>query len=181
MRLLHRLSDLVAALERGLLMLLIGAVAGLVLLNVAARAVGYTLAFADELAIYAMAMAGFVGASLMLRMRSNASVLILHEVLPAGAVRGLRVAVSAVSVGFGVLLLWLCWRWFDPLALAAAGFDVATFEGATFNFIYTEVSPVLGLPMVWVFLVMPFFGLTLTIHALANLAEDCRLLAVEGT
>jgi hypothetical protein len=35
----------------------------------------------------------------------------------------------------------------------------------------------MGLPHFWFFLVMPWFALTLTVHALTNLAEDLGLIA----
>ena len=180
-RLLPGLSGLVMRLERVILMLLIAGVALFVLMNVGFRAFRVTLAWADELAILSMTLAGFVGASLMLRLRIDPAVLLLHQVVRPGVVRGLRVLVSLLAAGFGVTLGWLCWRWFDPLGLWSAGFDVDTFEMATFNFIYTETTPVMRLSFWWFFLVMPWFALTLTVHALANLAEDLGLVAPRHT
>ena len=82
------------------------------------------------------------------------------------------VAVALLALAFGLALLWMCWRWFNLPALVAAGFDVRTFEGRTFNFIYTEVTPVMQLPSVIFFSVVPWFGLTFSVHALANLFEE---------
>ena len=175
-RLLRHLSDALVRAERVVLMALIVGIAGFVLMNVSFRLFRITLAWADELAILCMTLAAFVGASLMLRARSDPAVLLLHEVAGPGLLRGLRVAVSALAVCFGMLLIWMCWRWFDPPGLAAAGFDIAEFEMATFNFIYTEVTPVLGARTYWFYLVMPWFALTLTVHALTNLAEDLGLI-----
>ncbi|MBK5927792.1 TRAP transporter small permease [Rhodobaculum claviforme] len=177
---LPALSRGLVRIERVALMALIAAVAGLVLVNVGLRATGRTLAWADEAAILCMTLAGFVGASLMLRMRTAPAVALLHQLVPEGVARGLRALVSVVVVAFGGVLAWLCWRWLDPLALVAAGFDIAVFEAATFNFVYTETTPVMRLPKVWVFLVMPWFALSLTVHALANLAEDLGLAAPDG-
>lgn len=176
-RLLHALSAGVMRIERVLLMLLIAGVAVFVLMNVGFRLFRVTLAWADELAILSMTLAGFVGASLMLRMRIDPAVLLVHQIVRPAVVRALRVGVSLLAAGFGVVLAWLCWRWFDPAALVAAGFDVAEFEMATFNFIYTETTPVMRLPRVWFFLIMPWFAFTLTVHALANLLEDLGLAA----
>lgn len=169
------LSAAFAAIERPLLMALIAGIAVFVLMNVLLRMIGITVAWADEMAIYAMTLSGFVGASLMLRARIDPAVLLLHEVLPAGAARFLRVAVSGVAATFGAGLLYLSWRWFDPLALIAAGFNVGAFEGATFNFVYTDSTPIMGLPTWWFYVVMPWFGLTVLVHALANFAEDLGL------
>jgi TRAP-type C4-dicarboxylate transport system permease small subunit len=174
-RALSRLSAAIAAVERVALMVLIASVAGFVLMNVGARAVGVTVAWADEIAIYSMILSGFVGASLMLRARTDPAVLLLHEVLPGRAVKMLRTVISAVALGFGIMLIHLCWRWFDPARLAAAGFDVPAFEGATFNFIYTDTTPIMGLPFFWFYLVMPVFALAITVHAATNMLEDLGL------
>jgi TRAP-type C4-dicarboxylate transport system permease small subunit len=174
--LLRRVSDALVRVERLALMALVLGIAGFVLTNVTFRAFRVTLAWADELAILSMTLAAFVGASLMLRARSDPAVLLLHEVVGPGARRVLRVMVSVLAAGFGVLLFWMCWRWFDLPGLAAAGFDTREFEAATFNFIYSEVTPVMRLSAHWFYLIMPWFAVTLTVHALTNLAEDLGLI-----
>jgi TRAP-type C4-dicarboxylate transport system permease small subunit len=171
----QRLSAAVARIERTALMLLVAGIAIFVLMNVILRAIGITIAWADEMAVYAMILSGFVGASLMLRARIDPAVLLLHEVTPEGGLRVLRIVISAVCVGFGLVLLYTTWLWFDPAGLARAGFDVGAFEMSTFNFVYTDVTPIMGLPTWWFYLVMPWFGLTVTIHAAANLVEDLGL------
>jgi len=176
-QLLRRLSDALVCVERLALMALVLAIAGFVLMNVSFRYFRVTLAWADELAILSMTLAAFVGASLMLRARSDPAVLLLHEVAGPRLLRALRITVSALAGVFGALLIWMCWRWFNLPELAAAGFDVGEFEMATFNFIYSEVTPVLGTRSFWFYLVMPWFALTLTVHALTNLAEDLGLIA----
>ena len=173
--LLHRLSSALAFVERGLLRLLVLVIASFVLLNVGLRVFGITIAWADELAVYAMILSGFVGASLMLRARIDPAVRLAHEIVPGGVSRALRIVVSAGSAAFGVVLFWLCLRWFDPAGLIAAGFDVSEFEMQSFNFIYTDRTPVMAVPSYWFYLVMPWFALTLSVHALANLAEDFGL------
>ncbi|MCC5970596.1 MAG: TRAP transporter small permease subunit [Pararhodobacter sp.] len=175
-RMLRRISDALTRIERLLLMVLIAGVAIFVLMNVSFRLFNITLAWADELAILSMTLAGFVGASLMLRARTDPAVLILHELAKKPVVRVLRMIISALAACFGFVLLWLCWRWFNLPGLMAAGFDVGEFEMATFNFIYTEMTPVLGLRFVWFFLIMPWFALTLSVHALTNLVEDLGLI-----
>ena len=160
------------ALERGLLIGLVAAIAVLVLANVVLRSIGITIAWADELAVYSMILSGFVGASLMLRGRVDPAVMLLHEFTPARGIRLLRTIVSVVCLVFGIVLLYTTWRWFDPVGLIRAGFEIGTFEMSTFNFVYTDVTPVMGVPTFWFYLVMPFFGLTIAIHAAANLVED---------
>jgi TRAP-type C4-dicarboxylate transport system permease small subunit len=174
-RLLRRFSDALVRVERLLLMLLVATVVSLVLLNVGFRLFRITLAWADELAVLAMAWSGFVGASLMLRARMDPAVRLLHEVVGRAAERALRIAVLTLAAGFGLLLIWMTWRWFDPIGMYAAGFDIATFQGATFNFMYSNRTPVLVWPFFWFYLIVPWFALTLTVHALTNLAEEAGL------
>ncbi|HHX89274.1 MAG TPA: TRAP transporter small permease subunit, partial [Paracoccus sp.] len=152
-RLLRRLSDALAKVERLALMFLVALIAVFVLVNITFRMVNVTLAWADELAILSMTLAGFIGASLMLRARTDPAVLILHEMSGKRVVRLLRITVSTLATGFGLVLFWLCWRWFNLPGLIEAGFDISVFEMATFNFLYTEQTPVLGLPYFWFFLV----------------------------
>ncbi|EDM72344.1 ABC transporte, permease protein, putative [Roseobacter sp. AzwK-3b] len=175
-RLLRALSDGIVRIERILLMLLVFAVVSLVLLNVGFRLFEITLAWADELAVLAMAWSGFVGASLMLRARIDPAVRLLHEAVGPLGVRALRVSVSVLASVFGIILIWLNWIWFNPPGLIAAGFDISTFEATTFNFIYSGKTPVLVWPVFWFYLVMPWFALTLSVHALTNLAEDLGLI-----
>jgi TRAP-type C4-dicarboxylate transport system permease small subunit len=163
-------------IERLLLQLLIGSIAVFVLMNVLLRMIGITIAWADELAVYTMVMSGFVGASLMLRARIDPAVLLIQEILPQHLHYVLRAVVSFVSACFGLVLCYLCWLWFNPVALISAGFDVARFEGATFNFIYTDVTPVMGVPAVLFYLILPFFAVAITVHALTNLCEDLGFL-----
>lgn len=172
---LQSLSSALALVERGLLRLLVGVIAGCVLLNVGLRAFRITVAWADELALHAMILSGFVGASLMLRARVDPAMLLAHQLVSDRVGRALRLAVSALSAAFGMVLFWLCLRWFDPLGLARAGFDVAAFEAERFNFIYTDTTPVMAVPSYWFYLVMPWVALTLSVHGLANMAEDAGL------
>lgn len=175
-RLIDRLSLALIAIDKLIMMTLIAAIAALVLTNVFTRMVGVTIAWIDELAVLCMIMAGFVGASLMLRFRMDPAVTLLHDALGTKATRVLKVIVAVLALGFGIALLWMCWRWFNLPGLIAAGFDVRTFEGQTFNFIYTEVTPVMQLPSVIFFAIVPWFALTLSVHALANLLEEVGLL-----
>lgn len=175
-RVLRALSDGLIRIDRLLLMVLIMAIAFFVLINVGFRMFRITLAWADELAKLSMILAAFPGASLMLRARIDPAVKILHEVLTGPGVRALRIAISLIASGFGLILIWLCWRWFDPVGLAAAGWDIDNFQFSTFNFMYTDVTPVLQWRFVWFYLIMPWFAFTISVHALTNLAEDMGLI-----
>ncbi|TVR11533.1 MAG: TRAP transporter small permease [Salinarimonadaceae bacterium] len=173
---LRSLSDLVASIDRKALIALVAALLGLVLANVGTRLAGYTIAWADELAVYCMVWAGFVGAALMLRARTAPAVSALIRFTPPRAGAALRAGASLAAALFGALVIWTCWRWFDPVGIVSAGFDVTRFEAATFNFIYTQTTPVMGLPSVIFYAVLPWFGFGALVHATTNLLEDCGLL-----
>lgn len=173
---LSRLSTGLSAVERLLLRVLIAVLALSVLMNVLLRMIGITLAWADEVGIYSMVLSGFVGASLMLRARIDPAVLLLHEFLPAKSVRLLRMTVSALSALFGVILIYLCLRWFNPMQMISVGFDINAFQAATFNFIYTDRTAITGTPTYLLYLIIPYFAVAITIHALTNLCEDLGLI-----
>lgn len=173
---LRKLSAGLNMIERLLLQLLVGSIAIFVLMNVLLRMIGITIAWADEMAVYTMVMSGFVGASLMLRARIDPAVKLLQEVLPHRMHHILRSIVSSVSACFGLVLCYLCWLWFNPGALMAAGFDVTRFEAATFNFVYTDVTPIMGIPAFFFYLILPFFAIAITVHAMTNLCEDLGFL-----
>lgn len=170
--LFSKLSAGLSAIERLFLKLLIAALALTVLMNVLLRMFGITIAWADEVGIYAMILSGFVGASLMLRARIDPAVLLLHEFVSEKSRRFLHGLVSFVTAVFGLLLLYLCIRWFDPVEIARAGFDVGTFQANTFNFIYTDQTSVMAAPSFVFYFIIPFFSFAITIHAITNLFED---------
>jgi TRAP-type C4-dicarboxylate transport system permease small subunit len=85
--------------------------------------------------------------------------------------------ISTVSViGFGVLLGWMSWLWLDPVGIISTGFDAREFAGRSFNFIYTERTQTLNWPTWILYLIIPLFAVSITIHGLANLVEDIGLL-----
>lgn len=176
-RLLGALSDGVARLERAALFVLAAAIVGLILTNVVTRSMARAIYWVDELAIYAMIWMVFVGASLALRQRRHVRVSALILALPAGAARGVELVVDALLLALGLFLVWAAWIWYDPLTLARHGFDAGTFAGQTFNFIYDEPTSTLGLRKFWIWLVMPLFAATSSLHAAANLAERLAGLA----
>ena len=68
-------------------------------------------------------------------------------------------------------MVWICLRWFMPLELARAGWDTKVFQAATFNFIYAEPTNTLGIPKVWVWVIVPVFTAGAFVHSLANLVS----------
>jgi TRAP-type C4-dicarboxylate transport system permease small subunit len=170
--LMRRLSLSVAALERGALVICMALVLGLVLLNVITRSLNYSLFWVDEAAVFAMVWGCFIGASLLVHQRMDFAVTLLTDPLPSRLRHLARVIVDALVLGFGVLMLVLCWWWFDLPTLIASGWNLQTFFEVNFNGIYMDRPTTVSLPKWPFFLVMPWFSLTTSIHAVANLVED---------
>ncbi len=171
---LSRLSDRLARLEEIAAAALAAAVTLLILVNVAFRAAGSPLYWISELAIYAMIWMTFLIAGAVLKRRQGIAVTLVADALPGFGHRLLMALVDLVVLIFAVLLLWLCWRWYQPLALARLGFDFRAFQSETFNFIYAENTSTLGIRKFWVWLIVPWFALSLTFHGLVNLGGALR-------
>ncbi|QJQ95975.1 MULTISPECIES: TRAP transporter small permease [Halomonadaceae] len=168
---LARLSDTLARGEEIAAALLAAAVTLLILINIAFRAAGSPLYWISELSIYAMIWMTFLIAGAVLKRRQGIAVTLVIDLLPGTPRRLLMLFVDLMVLIFALALLWLCWRWYQPLALARAGFDFQAFQGQTFNFIYSENTSTLGIRKFWVWLIMPLFALSLTLHSLVNVGQ----------
>lgn len=148
---------------------------GLILLNVVTRYSGVALYWVDESAVYSVVFLTFIGASAMTRLRLDFAVTILTERFSPRGVRIAKVAATSFVLLFGLTLLWLCVLWLDPVGMARAGFDARALAANTFNFIYTERTQTLNWPVWALYLIMPVFALSMTVHSAANLLEDLGL------
>jgi TRAP-type C4-dicarboxylate transport system permease small subunit len=166
---LYRLSAAWARVELWCAALLAVCVTLLVLLNVVTRTTGNALFWVDELAIYAMAWMTFLGASAALHHRSSVSITLLPDIVSPGLQAVIRKIVDILIFAFALSMLWFCWRWYMPLELAKAGFDVTAFQGQTFNFIYAEPTSTLGVPKYLFWSVMWLFALGATLHSTMHL------------
>ena len=174
MRWVSRVSNGVLSLEKRLITALVAVLAILIVLNIVTRAAGAALFWVDELAVYAMIWMAFAGASVMVRTRTGVAVTLVTDLVPPALRRIVHRTVDAVLLVLTLALLVLCWQWYDPVALLAAGLDLDAFAASTFKFIYTEPTSTIGIPKFWVWLAVPFMALAMTIHALANLLEGPR-------
>lgn len=165
-------SETILAVERVAIVALMGGLTALILINVVTRYTGFPIYWIDESAVYTTVWLTFVGASAMSRLRLDFAVNLLTEKLGPDAARVVKVIATLVTVSFGLALILMCWLWMDPVGIASAGFDAQEFSGATFNFLYTERTQTLNWPSWLVYLVMPIFAVTLTIHGIANVLED---------
>lgn len=144
----------------------------LILVNVFTRYSGAPIYWIDESAVYSVVWLTFVGASAMTRMRLDFAVTMLADALPARHRRAMKIAAGACVVALGAALIVFCWLWFDPAGIVAAGFDAREYAAESFNFIYTERTQTLDWPSWILYLAIPLFAVSATIHATANLLED---------
>ncbi|UTW14166.1 TRAP transporter small permease subunit [Marinobacterium rhizophilum] len=168
---LHKISNRIARMETRVAALLAGVVTLLVLLNIASRSLGHAIYWVDELAIYCMVWMAFLTSAVLLKRREGVSVTLLTDSCTPAVRRALALFSDLVILVFALVLLWLCLRWYDPVALARSGFDLQAFQAQTFNFIYAENTSTLGLKKFWIWLALPFFAVSLSLHALSNLLE----------
>ena len=149
----------------------------LILLNVVTRYTGYPIYWIDESAVYSVVWLTFIGASAMTRMRLDFAVTMLTERFSERGAASFRAIATLGVILFGIALGVMCWLWLDPVGIAQAGFDAKEFAAGSFNFIYTERTQTLNWPTWVIYLIMPIFALSMTLHALANLFEDLGLVA----
>lgn len=167
----HRISAGWARIEMFAAAVLAAVVSVLILFNVATRAMRQAVFWVDEAAIYAMVAMAFFAASASIARREAISITLIVDILSARAQRLMWLFVDLVTLVAGLLLIWACWIWFDPLTLIAVDFDLRAFRSQTFNFIYAEPTSTLRMPKFWFWLVMPVFASGFTLHALSNLLK----------
>jgi TRAP-type C4-dicarboxylate transport system permease small subunit len=171
---LKEISKKWARLELAAAAILAAGVTLLILLNVVTRTAGAPIYWVDEAAIYTMVWMTFLGASAAIQMRQQVAITILTDALAVGAQRVAAKLVDLAVFIFACAMVWFCWRWFNPWALAQNGFDVMAFQGATFNFIYAEPTSTLGVPKWLIWMVMPIFSGGVLLHATAHLLTFAR-------
>jgi TRAP-type C4-dicarboxylate transport system permease small subunit len=173
------LSHVVMAASRGLLaferlaiMGLMYLLTALILVNVVTRYAQFPIYWIDESAVYSVVWLTFIGASAMTRLRLDFAVTMMTERLSAKNQKRFKLIATGMVIVFAVGLMITCVLWMDPVGIASAGFDAKKFAGATFNFLYTERTQTLNWPTWVLYLILPIFAVSMTIHGTANLLED---------
>jgi TRAP-type C4-dicarboxylate transport system permease small subunit len=166
------LSNGLLAIERVAIVSFMGILTLLILINVTTRYAGLPIYWIDESAVYATVWLTFIGASAMTRLRLDFAVTMLTERLSPRGQQIARIISTLAVVGFGLGLGIMCWLWMDPIGIARAGFDAKVYAGETFNFLYTEHTQTLNWPSWLVYLALPIFAVSMTLHGLANALED---------
>jgi len=168
-------SSALLAFERVALMGLMYLLTGLILVNVITRYSHFPIYWIDESAVYCVVWLTFIGASAMTRLRLDFAVTMLTERLSPRHQKVAKIISTGLVVVFGVALIVTCMLWMDPIGLARAGFDGRKLAAETFNFLYTEHTQTLNWPTWVVYLTLPIFAVSMTVHGLANLLEDLGL------
>lgn len=166
------LSERLLRLERYAVAILMTLLSGAILLNVVTRYLGAPIYWIDEFAVYCMVWLTFFGASAMTRLRLDFAVTMMTERLSQRMRDLCRVLATGMVMMFSLALVAMCWLWLDPVGIASAGFDARAFSGSTFNFVYTERTQTLNWPTWVLYMILPVFAVSVTIHGLANLLED---------
>ena len=164
-----RASSGLLAVERVALMGLMYLLTGLILVNVVTRYARFPIYWIDESAVYCVVWLTFVGASAMTRLRLDFAVTMLTDRLSPRHQKIAKVISTGMVVVFGFALIVTCMLWMDPIGLARAGFDGRKLAAETFNFLYTEHTQTLNWPTWVLYLTLPIFAVSMTIHGLANL------------
>lgn len=165
------------AFERVALMGLMYLLTALILVNVVTRYSHFPIYWIDESAVYSVVWLTFIGASAMTRLRLDFAVTMMTERLSARSQQIFKIIATSTVIVFGIGLIVTCLLWMDPIGLAQAGFDAKKFAGQTFNFLYTERTQTLNWPTWVLYLTLPIFAVSITIHGIANLLEDLGLVA----
>ena len=168
---LKQLSARLGAAERFFAGLAACLIATLILINVFTRSIDVPIYWIDEAAVFTMIWMVFIGGSATFKFRHQVAVTLVTDNVPADVRRWLNTAVDLLVLVFAVIMMVLCWLWYDPLTLASFGFDLSAFSAATFNFMYDQPTATLGIAKFWIWLVLPIFSINLTIHALSNLLD----------
>ena len=111
------------AANRGLIVGMMAAMVALVFANVVSRYVfNYSIIWAEELSQYLMVWITFLGAGLAMREGRHVSVQMLQDALPPRLVRGARISVEFIILGFlaalvvlGVMFVRFAWDQETPV------------------------------------------------------------------
>lgn len=167
---LQHISERLAKIEKLAAASSLAVVFVLLLLNIVTRAMAKALFWVDEAAIVMMIWMAFFACLFSIHQRSNIAVSLLTDLLGSKSASVLLAVVDLVMLGFFLILVFLVWNWFAPHRLLTVGGDLTAFSMQTFNFIYEEPTQTLGFKKFWVWLILPWFALSGSLHCLANLS-----------
>lgn len=166
---LRAISNTLTTFERYGAIFCVALVTILIGLNVVTRALNQALFWVDEIAIYAMVWMLFLTTAFLLKRRQAVAVTIVVDLAPTAVNKVINKIVDVVVLLFSILLIVFSFYWYQPFDLFLAGFDFDKFSSNTFNFIYTERGNTIPINKFWIWIIMPYFALSVFIHSLVNL------------
>ena len=171
---LKQLSDRLCRFERFLAGLGAVLITALIVFNVITRSMNQAVFWVDEMAIFVMVWMVFLSMAVLLKERQAVAVTVIVDMMPQQLRRVVGVLIDIVVLVFAVLLVVFSWQWYGPLDLVNANFDLAAFSAKTMNFMYQDRANTLPLQKFWVWLIVPWFALSVGFHTIVNLLEDPR-------
>jgi len=151
---LTKLSNIIDYFCKILLGLALASLTVVVILQVFARSfLGFSYSWADELARYLLVFITFIGAGSALKHQKLASVTIFLTKVPQNISHLVLIVVDLLIIFFSSIMIY---------------------HGVTTTFshrIVNQVSPAMGLPMYWIYIVIPLGGLFMLIHTLSSLCD----------
>lgn len=168
---IQTLSNGIGRCERGLVRVLVLVLPLMILINVTGRALNMPIFWLDELAVMTMVWLAMISLSMNLKSRDAVAVTLLKDAVPPVAQKGMQLISDCLVLVFSMVMLVICYFWFDPLLLIEVDFNLQDFSAKSFNFIYQEPMATLGIAKFWFWLVLPLVALSSSVHALANLLK----------
>ena len=112
------------------------------------------LAWTEELAIYCLVWLTFLGAAYAMSLKAHIGVEFFTNLFPLKVQQVLFTIATIVSIVFYVMMV-------------VQGYDLAKQS-------MTQLSPVLRIPMGWIYIVIPISGLFLIVNVLATFAKELK-------
>ncbi|KON90374.1 TRAP C4-dicarboxylate transporter [Sporosarcina globispora] len=147
---------MIASFEKKLAIILMFAMAVIVSLAVIFRTVNVPLFWAGEVSIFLLIYITFIGGSLGLKYKTQASVTLLTDLLPSTINKAVSVLAHILMLIFMAILLFYCFKWISSPSVAI------------------QKSSAILLPMWIPYSILPIGLLFASIHLVSNLLDAAK-------
>lgn len=128
-------EQLLVALNKWVLVLLLSAMSIIVFANVSLRYLtNFSIVWAEEVARYLMIWMTFLGAGMALRVGGHVAITNLHDVVSTGVARYLRGIVAIVLLSFFLLMIWIGYEYMSRM-----GRQLTPATRISFSYIYAAM------------------------------------------
>lgn len=153
---MNTLSNIIASFEKKLAIILMFAMAVIISLAVIFRSANVPLFWAGEVSIFLLIYITFIGGSLGLKYKTQASVTLLTDLLPNTIKKAVSILAHILMLLFMAILLFYCSKWIISPTVAI------------------QKSSAILLPM-WVpYSILPIGFLFASIHLVSNLLDIAK-------